>query len=58
MRISAGTNLREGVVVAQGDPQHLDTDFLAAVSAFPYISETAERDWFVANSGEITGYGV
>ena len=53
-----GANLREGWVITQGDPQRLDTDFLAGVNAFPYISKAAKRGRFVTNSGEIAGYGV
>jgi len=54
----ANTNLREGWVIIQSDPQHLDTDFRAVVNAFPYIGKAAEGDRFVTDSGEIAGYGV
>ena len=52
---ASNANLGEGLVVAQGDPQHLDADFLVAKSPFIYIGEATPGGRVSANSGEITG---
>ena len=57
-RHGVDTNLREARVIAQGDPQHLDTNFLAVVSTLPYISKASKGDRFVTDSSEIAGYSV
>jgi len=57
-RAGVRANLREAMNIAHGDPQSLDTDLPAAVSASPYVSEAATGNRLVANSDEITGYGV
>jgi len=56
--VDADANLRGGVAILRGNPQCLDTDFLAAVSALPYIGKATTGNRFVPDSGEITGYGV
>ena len=57
-RAGADTNLREARVITQGDPQRLDTDFLAVVNAFPYIGKPTEGGRFITDFDEITGYGI
>jgi len=52
-RTVTGANLCEGVFVAQGNPQCLDTHFVAAVGAFPYIGKAAKSDRSFTDSGEI-----
>ena len=54
----ADTNLREARFITQGDPQHLDTHFPVAVTAFPYIGKATEGGRFFASFDEITGYGI
>ena len=55
---AADTNLRKARFVTQGDPQCLDTDSLAAVTAFPYIGKATKGGRLVTDFGEITGYAV
>jgi len=57
-KMCESANLCEGWVIIQGDPQRLDANFRAAVSAFPYIGKAAEGDRFIADSGKIAGYCV
>jgi len=49
------TNLRDGWVIAQGNPHRFDTDFRATLNAFPCIGKTAKADRLVTNSGKFTG---
>ena len=52
------TNLREGLVIIQRNSQHLDTDFPAAESPFPYVGEATESHRVTTNFDEIAGYNV
>ena len=51
-------NLREDRLVVQSDSQRLDTNFRAALSAFPYIGKASKGNRFVIDSGEVARCGV
>ena len=51
----SNANLGEGLVIAQGDPQHLDAYIPVAESSFINIGEATPGGRVSANSGEITG---
>ena len=53
-RSISNTNLGEGLIIAQRDPQHLDADIPVAESSFIYIGEATPGDWVITNSGEVT----
>ena len=47
------TDLKNRLAIVHGNPQALDTNFLAAESAFPYVSKATIGDWMIPNSGKI-----
>lgn len=51
-------NLRKGLIIAQGNPQHLDADSAAAMTPLPYIGKATKCDRVITNSGEVAGYDM
>ena len=51
-------NLREGLVIVQGNPQDLDANFPAAKSPFPHVGEATKGDRVTTNFDEIAGHDV
>ena len=56
--MAPNTNLLKGRDVVWGNPQTLDDDLLAAISAFPYICDVSEANWVVTHSCDFIGYDV
>ena len=51
-------NLINGLVIVHGNSQPFDTDFLAAVSAFPYVGKPTKGDRAITDSGDLSGYRI
>ena len=56
--MALNANLLKSRDVVWGNPQTLDDDFLAAISAFPYIGDVTEVNWVVTHSCDFIGYDV
>jgi len=52
------THLLNGLVIFHANPQRFDGDFLAAISAFPYVGNSTEGDRVITYSGDFTGYDI
>ena len=51
-------NLIKSLVVIQRHPQPFDADFLAAISAFPYVGKPTKGDRAITSPGDLSGYRV